>query len=66
MNTEFMQGIQHSDPEIYQVLIDELHRGRKGLEMIASENYVSKAVLQATGSVLTNKYSEGYPNRRYY
>jgi glycine hydroxymethyltransferase len=66
MNIEFMQGIQDSDPKIYQVLIDELHRGRKGLEMIASENYVSKAVLQATGSVLTNKYSEGYPNRRYY
>jgi glycine hydroxymethyltransferase len=66
MNTEFMQGIQESDPEIYQVLINELHRGRGGLEMIASENYVSKAILQATGSVLTNKYSEGYPNRRYY
>lgn len=62
----FMQDVQQKDPQVYDVLINELQRGRSGLEMIASENYVSKAVLQVTGSVLTNKYSEGYPNKRYY
>ena len=61
-----MNGLQSVDPEIYNVLQKELERGRNGLEMIASENYVSKAILQATGSILTNKYSEGYPKRRYY
>jgi len=61
-----MRDIKDSDPEIYNVMLNELNRGRNGLEMIASENYVSKAVLQATGSVLTNKYSEGYPHKRYY
>ena len=61
-----MADIDQADPEIYNVLINELNRGRKGLEMIASENYVSKAILQTTGSVLTNKYSEGYPSKRYY
>lgn len=61
-----MADIDQTDPEIYNVLINELNRGRKGLEMIASENYVSKAILQTTGSVLTNKYSEGYPSKRYY
>ena len=61
-----MDNIKIVDPEIHSVLISELERGRTGLEMIASENYVSKAVLQTTGSVLTNKYSEGYPNKRYY
>jgi len=61
-----MRDIKDSDPEIYKVMQSELNRGRNGLEMIASENYVSKAVLQATGSVLTNKYSEGYPYKRYY
>lgn len=66
MNEQFMEDIEIIDPDIYNVLINELNRSRKGLEMIASENYVSKAVLQATGSVLINKYSEGYPNRRYY
>ncbi|MDH5645752.1 MAG: serine hydroxymethyltransferase, partial [Candidatus Heimdallarchaeota archaeon] len=61
-----MSDIMNVDPEIYTVLLNELNRGRDGLEMIASENYVSKAVLQAAGSVLTNKYSEGYPSKRYY
>ena len=63
---EFMADISESDPLIHKILLDELKRSRSGLEMIASENYVSKAVMQVTGSVLTNKYSEGYPKRRYY
>lgn len=54
------------DPEIAQVLIDELGRQRDVLEMIASENFAPRAVLEAQGSVLTNKYAEGYPGRRYY
>ncbi|WAL41477.1 serine hydroxymethyltransferase [Brevibacterium sp. BRM-1] len=54
------------DPEIAAVLDDELNRQRSTLEMIASENFVPRAVLEAQGSVLTNKYAEGYPGRRYY
>ena len=54
------------DPEIQAVLDSELRRQRGTLEMIASENFVPRAVLQAQGSVLTNKYAEGYPGRRYY
>jgi glycine hydroxymethyltransferase len=54
------------DPEIAAVLDGELNRQRETLEMIASENFVPRAVLQAAGSVLTNKYAEGYPGRRYY
>ncbi|GAA1103326.1 MULTISPECIES: serine hydroxymethyltransferase [Nesterenkonia] len=54
------------DPEIAQAISDELGRQRDTLEMIASENFVPRAVLQAQGSVLTNKYAEGYPGRRYY
>ena len=54
------------DPEIQAVLDNELDRQRNTLEMIASENFVPRAVLQAQGSVLTNKYAEGYPGRRYY
>ncbi|MGW9827076.1 glycine hydroxymethyltransferase [Brevibacterium pityocampae] len=54
------------DPEIAAVLDQELARQRDSLEMIASENFVPRAVLQASGSVLTNKYAEGYPGRRYY
>lgn len=66
MREGLMQDVKDVDPQIHEVMINELNRGRNGLEMIASENYVSKAVLQAAGSVLTNKYSEGYPNKRYY
>jgi len=58
--------LQQIDPEIYQVLQDELTRQRDGLEMIASENFVPKGVLTCQGSVLTNKYAEGYPGKRYY
>jgi glycine hydroxymethyltransferase len=54
------------DPAIAEVLDRELHRQQNTLEMIASENFVPQAVLEATGSVLTNKYAEGYPGRRYY
>ncbi len=54
------------DPEIYHTIFDELNRQKTKLELIASENFVSLAVLEAMGSVLTNKYAEGYPNKRYY
>ncbi|MFT8357810.1 serine hydroxymethyltransferase [Bifidobacterium aquikefiri] len=62
----FNAPISQSDPEVAEILDSELHRQQRGLEMIASENFVPKAVLQAQGSVLTNKYAEGYPGRRYY
>ena len=55
-----------SDPEVAKVLREEAQRQHRNLELIASENFVSEAVLEATGSVLTNKYAEGYPGRRYY
>src|SRR3954453_14014383 len=58
--------LAETDPEIATVLRDELHRQNSGLELIASENFVSKAILEAAGSVLTNKYAEGYPGKRYY
>ena len=55
-----------SDPELARAIADERRRQNQGLELIASENFVSPAVLEAVGSVLTNKYAEGYPGRRYY
>ena len=58
--------LAETDPEIAGTLKDELQRQNSGLELIASENFVSQAVLQAAGSVLTNKYAEGYPGKRYY
>src|SRR5262245_26595380 len=58
--------LAESDPAIAQAIRDELHRQNSGLELIASENFVSRAVLEAAGSILTNKYAEGYPGRRYY
>src|SRR5690625_2028267 len=60
------QSLAEFDPEIAAVLEGELGRQRDTLEMIASENFVPRAVLQAQGSVLTNKYAEGYPGKRYY
>src|SRR5713226_3964851 len=54
------------DPEIYRAIRDETRRQEEGLELIASENFVSPAVLEAMGSTLTNKYAEGYPGKRYY
>ena len=65
-NDMFNSPIAEADPEIAEVLNAELSRQQNGLEMIASENFVPRAVLQAQGSVLTNKYAEGYPGRRYY
>ncbi len=62
----FLSPLSEVDPEIAAVLEQELGRQRSTLEMIASENFVPRAVLEAQGSVLTNKYAEGYPGRRYY
>jgi glycine hydroxymethyltransferase len=62
----FSAPLAESDPDIASVLADELARQQDGIELIASENIVSRAVLEAQGSVLTNKYAEGYPGRRYY
>jgi glycine/serine hydroxymethyltransferase len=61
-----MDDLQKTDPEIWQAIQAERERQQSGLEMIASENYTSPAVMAAQGSVLTNKYAEGYPGRRYY
>jgi glycine hydroxymethyltransferase len=58
--------VAETDPEIAGAIRSELHRQNSGLELIASENFVSRAVLEAAGSVFTNKYAEGYPGRRYY
>lgn len=58
--------LQMEDPEVFALIEDERRRQTDGIELIASENYVSPAVLAATGSVLTNKYAEGFPGRRYY
>ncbi|MET9211725.1 serine hydroxymethyltransferase, partial [Nocardia sp. NPDC003269] len=60
------QSLGELDPELAAAMAGELARERDTLEMIASENFVPRAVLQAQGSVLTNKYAEGYPGRRYY
>ena len=61
-----MDHLRLSDPEIYEAIVAEEHRQRDELELIASENYTSLAVMEAVGSVLTNKYAEGLPGRRYY
>ncbi len=61
-----MSNLQTFDPEIYSALKNEARRQHEGLELIASENFVSEAVLEALGSVMTNKYAEGYPKKRYY
>ena len=61
-----MTVLQHADPEVWHAIQGERNRQRFGLEMIASENYTSPAVMAAQGSVLTNKYAEGYPGKRYY
>jgi len=61
-----MRHIKHTDPEIYTVIRNEIKRQEENLELIASENFTSLAVLEAQGSVLTNKYAEGYPKARWY
>src|SRR2546429_1273778 len=61
-----MQRLAEVDPDVAKVLREEAQRQNRNLELIASENFVSEAVLEAAGSVLTNKYAEGYPGRRYY
>jgi len=58
--------LQEQDPDIYRIFAAERRRQREGVELIPSENYVSEAVLEAMGTIFTNKYSEGYPGRRYY
>jgi glycine hydroxymethyltransferase len=60
------RSLAEADPEIYQAIQNETRRQHEGLELIASENFVSEAVLEAAGSVFTNKYAEGYPGKRYY
>lgn len=60
------ENVKKTDPEIYDVILKEWERQEYGLELIASENFASLAVIEAMGSVLTNKYAEGYPGRRYY
>jgi glycine hydroxymethyltransferase len=62
----FSQSLAQSDPELADIIGRELHRQQNEIELIASENIVSRAVLEAAGSALTNKYAEGYPGRRYY
>ena len=66
MKSFFSSHLMDTDPALYASLDQELTRQRDGIELIASENIVSKAVLEAQGSVFTNKYAEGYPGRRYY
>src|SRR3989338_8852153 len=61
-----LQKLSETDTEVHSLIKSELDRQENCLEMIPSENFVSKAVLEAMGSVFTNKYSEGYPGKRYY
>ncbi|WNF37278.1 serine hydroxymethyltransferase [Bacillaceae bacterium IKA-2] len=61
-----MEKLREQDPQLYKAMQDELSRQRDKIELIASENFVSEAVMEAQGSVLTNKYAEGYPGKRYY
>jgi len=65
-NNWMSRPLSESDPEVAQAIANEANRQHEGLELIASENFVSMAVLEAAGSVFTNKYAEGYPGKRYY
>src|SRR5262250_510632 len=65
-NSWMSRPLSEDDPEIARAIENEVQRQHEGLELIASENFVSQAVLQAAGSVFTNKYAEGYPGKRYY
>ncbi|MFL2877439.1 MAG: serine hydroxymethyltransferase [Candidatus Pelagibacter sp.] len=66
LNSFFKHNLQEADVELYNTIADEFSRQQNHIELIASENIVSKAVLEAQGSILTNKYAEGYPGKRYY
>ena len=70
LNSEYQNFFENSlsktDPELFKAISAELKRQQNHIELIASENIVSQAVLEAQGSVLTNKYAEGYPGKRYY
>ena len=67
MNMQNMyRPLHEDDPEIAAAIDNEARRQHEGLELIASENFVSEAVLEAAGSMFTNKYAEGYPGKRYY
>ena len=66
LNSFFKLDLKNADKELYESINSEFDRQQNHIELIASENIVSKAVLEAQGSVLTNKYAEGYPGKRYY
>src|SRR5438045_5905918 len=66
MNPEISRSLSGTDPDIAAAIDNETRRQHDGLELIASENFVTEAVLEAMGSVFTNKYAEGYPGKRYY
>src|SRR6476620_8778198 len=61
-----MKSLKKTDPQIYELVKQEEKRQKEGLELIPSENYTSQSVMETMGSILTNKYSEGYPHKRYY
>lgn len=61
-----MEHVKQTDPELYEAIQLEKKRQQEKIELIASENFVSESVMEAMGSVLTNKYAEGYPGKRYY
>ena len=61
-----MSNLKNQDPDIFGIINSEVQRQNDFLELIASENFTSRAVLEAVGSALTNKYAEGYPGKRYY
>src|SRR5438093_10611753 len=66
MNNKMSRPLYEADPDVAAAIDNETRRQHEGLELIASENFVSEAVLEAAGSVFTNKYAEGYPGKRYY
>ena len=61
-----MKYLKKTDPEIFQAVLNETKRQKDGIELIASENFTSRAVMEAVSSAMTNKYAEGYPHARYY
>src|SRR6476620_3372047 len=66
MSSSMEKSLSEVDPEIARLVREETQRQAEGLELIASENFTSEAILEAAGSTLTNKYAEGYPGKRYY